>query len=377
MNGERYELLRQGRRLPEREALRNALWSFHVQGAGLDASMLPNDLRPIPLAEAMEAASGWDDKHAHDRRVGCLRQLQPEFLREADKGGARAAVGKKGETAGVTRAAVQKALDDARREADRWSRSFGQKYRLPLPPTRDVFAKLASARCIPRVDKPSLKPETGQTFLKSGFEVQQSLKPELAYLVDPRNWDECSDLFDLTYRIEKPSRGSTDEIPPKIRSDPNAPATDWQGFLYELAGVGPQAVENILRINFVVTRKCTSHGARRPPKCKAGTCTHDITMVNADYKLHESRSYTIGGITFPGLMRQNEGHFRATRLSDYRTEISVKKTIRFGRLTDWSTSAGVFDLGEILNYTAPAYLSLWIHDVSQVVPCCERLKSKP
>jgi hypothetical protein len=386
MNLTRLQLRAQGSRFSDREAVRNALWSFHFHGAGLDPSMVPENLRPMPITEAMEAASRWDDEHAYDRRIRSLRRLNPEFLRKAEKPSTLAVKKRQLE------AAAKRALESARRDAEGLSRRVGQTFRAGLPPTRDVFSKLEPprtnaasgearhrnpARCIPQVDKPGLDPERGRTFLHSVFHVQQALKPALAYLLDPRNWDECSDLFDLTYRIAQPRGGDDGKPPPELRSDPDLPGTDWKGYLYELAGVGPQVVENILNIDFKVKRTCSGAGAKRSLKCKEGLCHHALTEVNVDYGLHESLSYEIGGIQFPGLMRQNHGYFRAKPAPNDRTEISVTKTIRFARLTDWSTGAGVFDLGEILNYTAPAYLSLWIYDVTQVVPCCEHLKHKP
>jgi hypothetical protein len=50
------------------------------------------------------------------------------------------------------------------------------------------------------------------------------------------------------------------------------------------------------------------------------------------------------------------------------------KQVRFGRLTRWGGRGG-FDFGEILNYAAATYLSLWIGDVHQIVPCCKKKKA--
>jgi hypothetical protein len=40
-------------------------------------------------------------------------------------------------------------------------------------------------------------------------------------------------------------------------------------------------------------------------------------------------------------------------------------------MTQWNVG-GAFDYGEILNYTAPTLLSLWVGDLEQIVPCCKQ-----
>jgi hypothetical protein len=343
----------------ERLARKRALWSVHYHGAGLDPSVMPDTLRPAALTEAMDMAAKWDDEHAGDRRIHCVKRLNPTFRRGVE-------LPKKDSDRGDRLRQLK--VDDEATE-------LGRARRINTASARDVLGQIKvhagnkkRDNCIPKVDTPGFDALRGRSSLLSRLNVNRPLQPELACLLDPRGWPKCSDLFDDTYRVTQIAPGEYR----RMTDDPQPLGTDWSGLLYELAGAGPQAVENILAIDFKVQRTCYK-GKNKPLKCREGTCAHAILKVEVDYGLHDSLTYRVGGMEFPGLMRQNHGFFRAKPGLGGTTEVSCKKTIRFARLTDWSTSfGGAYDYGELLNYTAPTYLSLWIYDVTQIVPCCNR-----
>jgi len=341
--------------------MKEALWSFHFYGAELEPSRVPADLRPIPLTSSMQSGAAWDDEHACDRRLRSLRRLNRDFLAGVEDDNETKVLLNDPEAA---RARIVSRLGEDR------VREYGRVFRTDLNVTRNYVAQVRSevertdgSKCIPMVSDPGFDPKRGRPFVFSRLLVRRPLDDELVCLLDPRWWDKCSDLFDDTYRVEQVNGGY---LP--IDPEPIPPGNPWQGLLYEKAGVGPQTVENVLRVRFAPMRSCSDR-PKRTAACRVGACAHQITNVDVDYGLYDSLSYRLGGIDLPGLMRQNYGVFRAKRNRDGTTEISCSKTIRFGRVTDWGIGAGAFDYGEILNYMAPTYLSLWIYDVTQVVPC--------
>ncbi len=345
---------------PESRAIKDVLWSVHFHGAGLDRAAVPDEVCPMPLTDAMVAASQWDrkhDEHAADRRVRCLRRLHPEVLANAEKA--------------PTRPKAKLALlADSKNPA--WPQQYGRVFRIDLNVMDSYFSRVGMDIAEPDVEpcivgeaKPDFDPKTGCTSVKSGFQVREELKPAIAWLLDPRCWDRCSDLFDSVCQVDEFTYQPLPMSPPL--------GQPWKGYLYECAGVGPQTVENVLRVDFKVGRACGRDRGHRPAACVNGTCSH-IESVDVDYELYDSISYELGGIVLPGLMRQNHGYLRARPNGDT-TEITCKKEIRFARWTDWSTGSGAFDYGQMLNYLAPAYLSLWIYDITQIVPCCKKIKT--
>jgi hypothetical protein len=333
--------------IDSRQVTRDALWSFHFHGAGSDVAKVPSAFQPMPLTAAMEHAAGWTDEHAAVRRFNCLRRLYPAPRSKEERAKHPWCQAERGKGAEMRRS-FRKLFT-----RQHFVEDVGRAYRVDLHSTRKVV-ELADhdfptlSRCIPRVDDPGFTQPSQQTSLFSKLTVRQPLN-KLTNLLDPRCWHNCSDLFDTTYRVRKNdySQITPDEDKDKIGSS-------WDGYLYEEAGVGPQALKNILYIDFKVSP----------------------SAVDVEYKLYDSLAYEIGGIELPGLMRQNFGYFRARSAGNASTTVECQKTIRYARLTDWSgpTGGGGFDYGDLLNYLAPTFLSVWIYDVTQIVPCCEHVR---
>jgi len=397
---------------PERAAIKRTLWSLQLYASGYKAAQLPADMRPISIDEAAEIARGWKDEHAVQRRTRLLRRFRPDLFKRGPE---------ERQPCDENDAAACE-----RRNAG-WHKECEARFQRPSRASRvrpvgciQEMVSLDAAdkdfpRCVPTADDPNYDPVRGRSRLYSTLTVRRPMGLDLAQLLDPRGWDECSDLFEDTFEVEPDGNGGYRQKP----TPAEAYGRSWQGLLYEFADVGPQAVENILWVRFAATRLCEKKipyyldperknksqfrepvvdenyrdfcwrekrygrecAARRSASEAsrsggAGDCDCPLDAVEIQYELHDSLSYRVGPMTLPGMMRQNSGYLRAWSRQDGYTDIECVKNIRFGRLSRWSLS-GAFDFGEMLNYTAAAFLSLWIGEIEQIVPCCTQRKAKP
>ena len=357
---------------PERKVVKEALWSFHFHSLRFVPHLVPREFHPIPLSRAMEVALQWQDEHAVPRRARAFRRLDRPFTPTGEKHRFRSL---KQRLRGADHDVLSSEL----------SRRFGVDRHVARGLTERVHQESDDEqRCFATANDPSYNPKRGSTRLFSRLIVHRPLDHELACLLDPRGWDNCSDLLDETYQVIERD-GSYVEVD----TPPEEYGTNWEGLLYESADAGPQGFENILKLRFRVSRTCDPmeewqhraswheeqrRGTVRSSACEAKKCDHPIESVEVVFKLFDSLSYHAGPLTLPGVMRQNNGFVRAWSTGEGKTKMSCLKRIQFGRVTQWSV-AGPFDYGEILNYTAPTLLSLWVGDIEQMVPCCKQLKA--
>ena len=398
---------------------KRALWSLQLHASGYQPARLPSDLRPMPIDQAVDIACAAKDEHAAQRRLRILHRFRPDLFRPGKDEGKPAPPACDDATEGERRRSWH--AECARRFRTRppsgtaRRRSFdGPIGRVGVKVTADLNDDDRVAICVPTADDPNYDPVRGTSSLYSTLRTRRKMAFDLAQLLDPRGWDNCSDLFEDSFEVVPDGHGGYREKP----TPPEAYGRSWQGLLYEFADVGPQAVQNILWVRFAVTRVCDEEipyylcpppegtgrpmrgsGARagadykdyawrrdrypnRDARNRAGPshagveCDCEVDAVEIQYELHDSLSYRVGPLTLPGMMRRNSGYLRAWSCEDGYTDIQCKKDIHFGRLTRWN-AAGAFDFGEILNYTAAAFLSLWIGNVEQIVPCCQQAKAIP
>ena len=321
---------------------RDALWSVYFHWAQLSPSLVPPEACPMRLDDAMVSVAAHNDEHRSGRALMLLVRL--------------------------AKLAGYDFLDLLDAVVDRTHASFRLNVEVVVAKLTDALAPVADALQIdvtPFVPlsyalfsppKPCVKPAvkisypTGlkTTQMRSWVTANRELDETLLPLLDPRGWSRCSTLFKRTYRV-------IDAGTDYPRHDgPEPIGSDWSGLMYELAEVGPQTVENVLSIDFRVVREANR-----------------IDAVEVRYGLYESLSYQFGALALPGVMQQNWGVFRATPSPRGQTEIYSEKTVNFARVTGWS-AMGLFDYGEVLNYMAPALLTLWIDDLQLTVPCCRR-----
>jgi len=312
----------------------HALFSVYFHAAGLSPDRLPKALRPMALQDALEVIPRVSDRH---------RPLRAELVAHQ----MMRASGIDNETAvhrGVRPSAPPR-WTDASVDAH-----LSSRLRVKRGVVTDVLdharAHHASTeRCTdPQVTSTANTAE-GSTELYSKVKVLKPIGRELAERLDPRNWDRCRDLFAETHEVEDPSDGRV-----RNRHGGVALGHSWKGFLFERAEAGPQAVENVLRVDFV----------SEPAK------------LEVRYQLFRSLSYTFGGLEFPGIMQQNWGTLSVEPDATDPTTTSqlvCTKTVRYSRWGGWS-AGGLVDFGEIFNYLAAATLPLWAEHLSRVVPCC-------
>lgn len=195
---------------------------------------------------------------------------------------------------------------------------------------------------------------SGDTSLTASVVVFKPIE-KVAPMLDPRCWDQCGDLFRRTCQVSEPVGPEPHCIDPEPACDGKGA---WDGIIYERAGVGPVEAENLLSV-------CYAPPTKKSRKAEVG------------FRLYRSLSQRFGGWEAPGLFRRDSGSLTATPTvcnipklaSNDCTQIAVTKTIRYGRQSTWSGSS-LADFGELSNYLAPAFLTLWVTNVQLVVPCC-------
>lgn len=221
----------------------------------------------------------------------------------------------------------------------------------------DILSRDGKSPCAYPTSKAVINSDSDalETTLDSEFIIKDPLDDVLAKALDPCNWFMTGLLFARTDRLHEKPVGA---VPPPGDS----PSLPWligkPGYLFERAKSGFQEIENILTIKY--TKDLTSG---------------DRDSVYINYDLFRGESYRVAGIEMAGLMRRNDGYLRARRYDGNKkwTEVKVKKTVRYGRVSSWSGS-GMVDYGEVLNYAARAFLIEWVNHLALVPPCGVGLK---
>ena len=325
-------------------AEQQALWAPAFSRAGLSADVLPRALRPMAPDEA-------------------LQTLRPTGERSARHAWAALGMTFLGAPVESVTASPLGTLANVRSELQLTEQAIvlSQVFGASLGVMTQFLLSLLGA--IDRHDVPCGAPHGDSTFnarsrttqLRSSVVVYRPLD-QVAPLLDPRRWDECSELFTRTCQVAEPPGCDFECVEPTAQ-----PTPDRRGFLYERATVGPQEIENLLSVRYEVTSDQT-----RPE------------AVKVDYSLYRAVSHRLGGFESPGLFRANSGDLRAGRIDHDNpfepsnrdcTLIEVTKDVQYARMSAWSGSPFV-DYGELANYLAPAFLTLWIANLQLIVPCC-------
>ena len=321
-----------------------ALWALAFSRAGLSASRLPSEFRPMTPDQALQTLRPSDERGA--RHAWALLAMAP-----IGAPGAPAATAAVETLSGIRSAPELTAL------VVELSQLFGASVAAMA-----LFVESLRG-AMDRDDVPCGVPHGESTFnarsrttqLRSSVVVYRPLD-QVAPLLDPRRWDECSELFTRTCQVAEPPGCDFECVEPTA-----APTPDWRGFLYERATVGPQEIENLLSVRYEVTSDQT-----RPE------------AVKVDYSLYRAVSHRLGGFESPGLFRANSGDLRAGRIDHDNpfepsnrdcTLIEVTKDVQYARISGWS-GTHLVDYGELANYLAPAFLTLWIANLQLIVPCC-------
>lgn len=361
-----------------RAHIRQASWSiqYYTQFRSRTdpaASVLPavnrQQLLPIDLLEAIDILTKDFDEHDRTRRRNAFVKLGTAGLFDSDR--RRRFFGDD--------AVAQKALDaivDLGRKLGlrNVTRAIAQD-RAYLREYVDKELSLALAgtgECLPMETTcvACLDGKTWDTTVTATARVQRPIE-ELAAVLDPRSWPQCSTVFEDIQIVEfdgiamKWNVLQNPNLPPlgdpwsTRRASPNDPelgvrerviigATSAGGFVAEFTTV----------LNVELTK---SLGNFNP-------LTDEIRLT---YSLNQSEQSRLFGQVMSGGLLNDDGYGRAIRDSlspaDW-TRVEMKKTIQFHDLTD---AGGAFDYGELLNYVAPGISCLWLEDSSELSPCCD------
>ena len=178
-------------------------------------------------------------------------------------------------------------------------------------------------------------------------------------MLDPRRWDECSELFKRTCRVASPP-GSDRKY---LRSRPDLRAV-------------------LERYHLRARRHGRSQKPRTCYRC-ASTSRPTINLRPSPFRLPPwltSTSDSIGAFPTVRCMGRtgpdSTGHWRLLawgypakdRWDAPQTAVFTMKTIRYGRASSWSGNL-LTDYGDLFNYLAPALLTLWVAHVQLIVPC--------
>jgi hypothetical protein len=321
------------------------MWGLAFATTGISAAMLPSEMRPMRASEALSRLSKATDSHAAARMwaafgmlncaTGALQRLRAH---ELDAFSADNAF-----------------IPDV--EIPILAVEFAALLQASVSLMIEFLVRLLKYEHTPCFDPSSCGTIAGKTLktsLHSSVTVKKPLS-QVAPLLDPRAWAKCSKLFERTCKVAEPKAC----VPCCVIPAPNELGKNWNGVLYERAVVGYQKVENLLSIDFSV--------------CDVGTAQGRLSI---DYSLYRSISHRFGVWELPGLMRNNSGTVAAEPTGPHKegeeppyTAMTVTKLISYGRSDCWSGSS-TMDFGELCNYLAPAFLTLWVTDVQFIVPCC-------
>jgi hypothetical protein len=315
------------------------MWSIYnhtMFRSGLRASVLPLRLQLMPLTEAIELLLGCFDEHDATRRRRAVAKLvaaglhdENHLLRVTDP-----------DTAKILRTQVRSLVDSVGVDP---ARIAGLSLSdAPLAVLRLMSdAALAAGECAVR--NPScvacLDGMTLQTTVTAVVEVNRPLD-ELRRVLDPRNWDECSDAFVDTHPVKLEPN-----YPPATIAAP--PGDPWCGHLWEEVDTGIAKFVNVLKVEF-----------------------HVGDNIEVEFQLYDPVSAEILGIPRGGALLVDQGSVTATSISTGWSEIRVVKTVQFVDLTP-GDPGNQYDVGELLNYLAPGILCLWHEDETQMGPCCD------
>ena len=363
--------------MPSLNQIRQASWSiqYYTQfrsRADPGASVLPKIngealLLPIDLIEAIHILTSDYNEHDRARRRNAFVKLGTAGLFDKDRlryffgddavaQTARTAIADLGTVLGLQNVT----------EAMSWDRRY-----LPEYVDKELWKVVrGNNECLPMDTScvACLDGKSWETTVTATARVPRPIE-ELAAVLDPRSWPQCSDVFkdmdivewngadwDVIKHPNLPRLGepwSTEQRSPRdplrgLRERVIIGATRSSGFVAEF--------NNVLRIT--LTKSLTNRNPRQDE-------------IRVTFSLKDSLKSILFGQELEGVFKNDHGHGLATRdeLSPANsTLVEMKKTLEFKDLTDGRR--GAFDYGELLNYIAPGLSCLWLEDTRDMSPCC-------
>jgi hypothetical protein len=173
--------------------------------------------------------------------------------------------------------------------------------------------------------------------------------------LDPRSWSLCSDAFhDCRY-----VRGSYDLTPTSTRGV-GIYERDGRRYLFEEDVVVSWGEDQTPLSAFHNLLNVTVSGSER--------------RIDIKFNLNRSISSRILWDERPGGILVDEGYLMARPVTKDVWRVTTRKTLRFSDRTPYAGGAGWHDFGQVLNFLAPAALSLWMESEMYSATCPEVLK---
>lgn len=309
-----------------------ALWSLYHLGQGIDPDLLPPELRPIQVEEAITALAETVVDVDHDEtmrwrgrfQLARAAELERELLERVNS-----------PLSAVDSSSIGSRIAD--------TLSLDHRVVSHLFPDR----QLVSGPCFPHKE-PVTVHHGGTLNTETTAVIRINLPlPLLAARLDPRNWKRCARYFVRSHHVVPAGGIDYKDVDPKT----DVPlGTDWHGLLDEQVTLPMAEFEQILSVNFTV------HPAE----------------IRVNFWLYHPLRAEVGFLTASGGMRRDSGCLRAVpdRVNPGgRTILTVNKTVNYRDLTRRDPSTTI-DYGKIMNYLAPAALCMWVDDLGLLVPCC-------
>jgi hypothetical protein len=310
----------------------DSLWSLYHLGQGIDPGLLPPELRPIGVEEAITVLAQSVVDLDHDETMQWRGRLQL----------ARAA--------GVENKLLER-LNSRQPLTATDSSWFASQIADILSLDARVVSLLFPGTALVRAACfPCKEPQTihyGGTLNTKTTAVIRVDSPlsSLRARLDPRNWKRCARYFRRSSHVTPADGIAYHDVDPT--SDP-ALGKPWKGLLYEQLTFPQGEFRQILSVDF------------RP----------STTNIRVDYSLYHPLRAEVGFLTTSGGMRKDSGYLYAVSHARTRTILTVTKTVSYRDLTRHDPSSTI-DYGKIMSYLAPAALCLWVDDLGLLVPCCD------
>jgi len=316
----------------EKQPVRDALWSVYYHSLfGVPTDACDKEIRPVPLASAVQTLAADQDEHDVSRKLRTLSLLATAGY--ARKNGPLRDVDP--DVAQKIRASLMEMAAPLGFEPGSFENAFqGATATSYFAVTSTPACRIESANVVCCLDGRTLS-----TTATAKVRIERTPE-QLRLVVDPQNWDDskCSDVFVQAYVALPGSTSGTPVADPK----PPDPGTSWRRQLYESVVVGPTRIDNLLGIDSRVT---TDAGGQ-------------ATAIRIDYWLDGSIRTVIGNTSGSGKLNTNTGYVEVSPVAARSgwSDLTMVKTVRF--------------TNDVYNKVAPAMLFMWLDDASQIVACC-------
>jgi len=224
---------------------------------------------------------------------------------------------------------------------------FANEYICPTGFAHDGGLLVFPASSVIRQDRRTLTTSATATTLVSGKPVA------LGIAMDPQAWGWSSDVIGQTcyvrdpFTLEEPFPSSQGQ---HTASEPLGLGFDGVRFLKEDAvfAWGPRSDERSSFNNVLNVRHRVAHPGLEEQR------------ISVEFSLCRSIGSSVMWDRRSGGLQLNQGFMKARPLGQGIWRVTWRKLLRFSDRTPYAGTQGLLDLGQMLNYLAPAALTWWV-----------------